>query len=300
MSDENQVLIANDKGHLNRWGLEKLLYRKEGRKRSLNAKVTAWLMGLVVFLGSTYSVISEFFKPTSSGNGSPIGFNDSLPSSQGTGPNIQVPTGTSEYNRPQLAGNSKRRVVEVYSSPQVIERPNFDEIPPGVFAKAKFVTGASNGPLKAVLVEPVSVNGEEIVPVGTVLIGRGSSGEDRLTVQFAKMVFQNGKSQNIQAQACDLSDQTVGVKGQKMSKYAVLLATSAGLNFLSGVAEGLQETQIQNGAVVKKSDLKNAALNGASKAALDQSQAALSDMKNQKSVIQVEKGKEFYVLFEGE
>lgn len=300
MSDENQVLIADDNGHKNRWGLEKLLYRKEGRKRSLNAKVTAWLMGLTVFLGSTYSVISEFFKPTPSDNGSPIGFNDSLPSSQANGPNIQVPAGTSEYNRPQSTDRSKRRSVEVYSAPQVIERPNLGKIPPGVFAKAKFVTGASNGPLKAVLVEPVSINGEEIVPEGTVLIGHGSSGEDRLTVQFAKMVLQNGKSQNIQAQACDLSDQTVGVKGQKMSKYAVLLATSAGLNFLGGVAEGLQETQVQNGAVVKKSDLRNAALNGASKAALDQSQAVLSDMKNQKSIIQVEKGKEFYVLFEGD
>lgn len=299
MSEETKVLIADDNGQLNRWGLEKLLYRKEGRKRSLNAKVTAWFMGSLVFLGSTYSVVSEFFKPTPSDNGSPIGFDGSLPSVQ-AGSNIQVPAGTSEFNRPQSTNKTKGQVVQVYSAPQVIERPNLGKIPPGVLVKAKFITGASNGPLKAVLIEPVSINGEEVVPEGTVLIGQGSSGEDRLTVQFAKMVFQDGKSQRIQAQACDLADQTVGVKGQKMSKYAVLLATGAGLNFLGGVAEGLQETQVQNGTAVKKNDLKNAALNGASKAALDQSQAMLSDLKNQKSVIQVEKGKEFYVLFEGD
>lgn len=125
-------------------------------------------------------------------------------------------------------------------------------------------------------------------------------GDDRLTVQFTKLVFKDGQSQNIQAQACDSSDQMVGVKGKKVSKYAVMLATGAALNFLGGVAQGLQDHQIQNGMAIKKNDLKNAALNGASKAALDQSQEILSDMKNKKSIIQVESGKEFLVLFEGE
>ena len=299
MDEEVKVSLVGDDGHKRRWGLENLLYRKEGRKLSINAKVTAWMFGLLILAGSAYSIVSEFFKPTSTENSSPIGFSEQMGSKSAESEKIQIPSGNSEFNKPQST-NNKTKVVVYYSAPQVIGRPNLGKIPPGTMVKAKFITGASNGPLKAVLTEVLAINGEDIAPEGTTLVGSGSSGEDRLNVQFTKLVFKDGKSQSIQAQGCDLSDQTVGIKGKKLSKYAVLLATGAGLNFLGGVAEGLQESQVQNGVATKKSDLKNAALNGASKAALDQSQEALSDLKSKKSVIQVDSGKEFYVLFEGE
>lgn len=299
MDEEVKVSLVGDDGHKRRWGLEKLLYRKEGRKLSINAKVTAWMFGLFILAGSAYSIISEFFKPTPTENSGPIGFNEQMGSKSSESEKIQIPSGNSEFNKPQSTG-SRPKVVVYYSAPEVIGRPNLGKIPPGTMVKAKFITGASNGPLKAILAEALTINGEDIAPEGTTLVGSGSSGEDRLTVQFTKLVFKDGKSQSIQAQGCDLSDQTVGVKGKKLSKYAVLLATGAGLNFLGGVAEGMQESQVQNGVATKKSDLRNAALNGASKAALDQSQAVLSDLKSKKSVIQVDSGKEFYVLFEGE
>lgn len=295
MSDESTVSFANDDGHRNRWGLDALLYRKEGPKKSLNGKVLAGLFGSFMLVGISYSVLSEFFTPTPTESSGPIGFNEQIAPSQ----KIQVPTGDSELNRPTSAPN-KGGVRMSFSGPQVIERPNFGKIPPGTMVKAKFVTGASNGPLKAVLKEDLSINGESIAPEGTVLVGVGSSNEERLMVQFTKLVFKDGKSQNVQAQACDLTDQTVGVKGKKISKYAIMLATGAGLNFLGGLAEGLQEHDVQGGIPTKKNDLRNAALNGASKAALEQSGQVLSDIKNSKSVVQVESGKEFYILFEGE
>lgn len=299
MDEEVKVSLVGDDGHKRRWGLSNLLYRKEGRKLSINTKVTAWMFGLFILAGSAYSIVSEFFKPTPSENSGPIGFSEQMGSNSSQSEKVQIPSGNSEFNKPQTT-NRKTKVVIYYSAPQVIGRPNLGKIPPGTMVKAKFITGASNGPLKAVLAEALAINGEDVAPEGTTLVGSGSSGEDRLAVQFTKLVFKDGKSQTIQAQGCDLSDQTVGVKGKKLSKYAVLLATGAGLNFLGGVAEGLQESQVQNGVATKKSDLKNAALNGASKAALDQSQDILSDVKNKKSVIQVDSGKEFYVLFEGE
>lgn len=299
MDEEVKVSLVGDDGHKRRWGLENLLYRKEGRKLSINAKITAWMFGIFILAGSAYSVISEFFKPTPTENSGPIGFNEQMGSKTSEAEKIQIPRGNSEFNKTQIK-NNKSKVVVFYSAPQVIGRPNLGKIPAGTMVKAKFITGASNGPLKAILAEDLSINGEAMVPEGTTLVGSGSSGEDRLNVQFTKLVFKDGKSQSIQAQGCDLLDQTVGVKGKKLSKYAFLLATGAGLNFLGGVAEGLQESQVQNGVATKKSDLKNAALNGAGKAALDQSQEILTDLKNKKSVIQVESGKEFYVLFEGE
>lgn len=296
MSEEaKKVDMAKDDGHKRRWGLSNILYRQEGRKHSLNAKLSAWAFSILIVAGSAYSVLAEFFRPTPSENSGPIAFNGQVGSQE----KIQVPRGDSEIQKTNTA-KAKTKVVVSYSGLQVIQRPNQGNIPPGTMVKAKFITGASNGPLKAALLEALSVNNEEIAPEGTILVGNGSSGDDRLNVQFTKMVFQDGKSQNIHAQACDLSDQTVGVKGKKVSKYAMLLATGAGLNFLGGVAEGLQEIQVQNGVATKKNDLKNAALYGASKAALDQSQEVLSELRNKKSVVQVDSGKEFYVLFEGD
>lgn len=274
MSEEIKVTIANDDGHKRRWGLTSLLYRKEGTKQSINSKVAAGLFGSFMLAGVGYSILSEFFKPTPTENNGPITFNEQVsPQSK-----VFVPMGSSEMSRPTQTKVKTRTVIN-YSGLHVIQRPNFGKIPPGTMVKAKFITGASNGPLKAILIEPLIVNEDDIAPEGTTLVGSGSSGDDRLTVQFSKLVFKDGKSQNIQAQACDTSDQLVGVKGKKVSKYAMMLATGAALNFLGGIAEGMQENQMQNGMVIKKNDLRNAALNGASKAALDQSQEILSDVR---------------------
>ncbi len=295
MSKEVTVILTSDDGQKRRWGLSNILYRQEGRKTSINAKITAWSLGVLILSGAAYSVLGEFFKTSPTENSGPIGFNEQV----GSQKVIQVRVGNGDFEKQKIQ-TAKTKAVKIYSGLQVIERPNSGKIPPGTMVKAKFVTGASNGLLKAMLLEPLRTENEEIAPEGTTLVGMGNSGDDRLTVQFSKMIFRDGKTLNIQAQACDSSDQTVGVKGKKISKYAMLLATGAGLNFLGGLAEGLQETQVQNGVASKKSDLRNAALNGASKAALDQSQEALSQLRNKKSVVQVENGKEFYVLFEGE
>lgn len=295
MSENATVTITKDNGYKNRWGLSNLIYRQQGPKRSLNGKVTAGLFGSLMLMGVGYSIVSEFFNPTTTTQGEPIGYNESAsPTSQ-----IEIPKGESEWQKP-IPVARKATTVKNFTGLQVIERPLLGKIPPGTMVKARFITGASNGPLKATLAEPLVVNGDAIVPEGTVIVGSGSSGEDRLTVQFSKLVFGNGKSQNIQAQGCDIEDQTVGIRGKKISKYAYMLAVGAGLNFVGGLTEGLQESQVQNGVAVKKNDLKNAALNGASKAALDQSQQVLTDVKNNKSIFQVESGKEFYVLFEGD
>ena len=173
MDEEVKVSLVGDDGHKRRWGLEKLLYRKEGRKLSINAKVTAWMFGLFILAGSAYSIISEFFKPTPTENSGPISFTEQIGSKSSESEKIQIPTGNSEFNKPSTV-NNRPKVVVYYSAPQVIGRPNLGKIPPGTMVKAKFITGASNGPLKAVLAEAIAVNGEDIAPEGTTLVGSGS------------------------------------------------------------------------------------------------------------------------------
>lgn len=297
MSEVIKSVIAKDEGRRSRWGLSNILYRKEGKKLSLNTKITAWFFTLFMLLGSLYSIVSEFFKPTPSANSIPIAFNKSLAPNFDEPSGFEIPYGNSESKKSSQM-NLKTKAIVRYGGTQIIQRPNMGKIPAGTMVKAKFITGASKGLLKAELAESLIVHDEEISPIGSILIGVGSSGEERLSVQFSKLVYKNGEVKSIQAQACDISDQSVGLKGEKVSRYASLLATSAALNFVGGMAEGLRESK--DGEAGKKSDLRNAALNGVSKAAVEQSQNVLNDIKNKKSVIQIQSGQEFYVLFEGE
>lgn len=294
MSEESKVQMVGDDGYKNRWSFSKAFLRQEGRKTSLNGKIVAFMGLFVLGLATFYVLLREAFRDPPSENKTPIGFNGQV----SPGMPIDVPAaGTFEAAKQK---QPKMLVIKKYPGLQVVQRPRLGKIPPGSMVKAKFVTGASNGPLKAVLTESLLVNGEGVLEEGTVLVGQGNSTEDRLMVQFNKIVFKDGASQNTQAQACDESDQTVGVKGQKISKHALMFASGAGLNFLGGLAQGLQDTEVQGGVATKRNDFKNAALNGASTAALDQSKEVLSELRQKKTVIQVDSGKEFYVLFDGE
>jgi type IV secretory pathway VirB10-like protein len=136
------------------------------------------------------------------------------------------------------------------------------------------------------------------LPKGAKLIGSGSSGEDRLTISFSKVVFKDGVTQNISAEAADPEDQVVGLKGSKVSKYAAMVAAAGALSFAGGVAEGMQETENQGGVITKKANLKNAALNGAARATIDVGSEIVTSWKNKKSVIVVKEGSSLIVVFD--
>ena len=301
MSENEKVTIGKDDGEKNRWGIKKFLYLREGKKTSLNMKLAAILSVVVVVVGTLYSVFSEFFKPTPSENAGPISFNGQVATAAAQSQSLKVPTGQGELEKAKPTKTAGGGVRIKLSGPVVVARPNSGHIPSGAQSRAKFITGASNGLITAALIEPLVFNGEELAESGSLLIGQGSSNDERLMVQFSKLVFKGGGHITIQAQGLDLEDQLLGIKGKKISKYLKMMTSGAALNFLGGLSEGLQESQVSpNGTVTKKSDLKNAALNGASKAALEQSQQLLSELKDQKSTVEIESGKEFIILFDGE
>lgn len=54
-----------------------------------------------------------------------------------------------------------------------------------------------------------------------------------------------------------MEDKTVGLKGSRVGKYAMKYATAIGLNFVGGMAEGLQDREVVgNGQVVTKPNTK--------------------------------------------
>lgn len=222
----------------------------------------------------------------------------------------------------QLSSNSDRGTFETYSASQEsrrlkeqnkkgrqnvvvklpglqkIDRHKAGQIPPGSLVKAVLITGASNGPIRAETTEALRIQGETLIPAGATLLGSGQSTEERLMVKFTQVVFKDGSFENIQAQAADAEDKTVGLRGSRVGKYAMKYATAIGLNFVGGMAEGLQDREVVGQQVVTKPTAQNALLNGASKATFEMANETMTDLKNTAPIIQISAGQEIFVIFE--
>lgn len=232
------------------------------------------------------------------------------------GPGVKTPDAS------QVSSNSDRGTFETYSASQEdsrmkeknkkgrqsvivklpglqkIDRRKAGQIPPGSLIKAILITGASNGPVKVETTEALRIQGETLIPAGATLIGTGQSTEERLMVRFTQVVFKDGTFENIQAQAADAEDKTVGLRGSRVGKYAMKYATAIGLNFVGGMAEGLQDREVVGQQVITKPDAKNALLNGTSKATLEMANETMTDLKNSAPIIQISAGQNIFVIFE--
>ena len=189
---------------------------------------------------------------------------------------------TNVIRRPKVDGSYLGKI-------KVVSLRSVSEIPIGSEIKAVLVSGATDGIVKARLTAPLLVDGEPILPERAVLFGKGKSGEERLFVEFTKVIFPGGESFSIRAQALDAADKILGLKGALVGTRTKKMAGAIGFGILGGMAEGLQET---NGTYFgpRKPSMRDAALSGASKAALDQSQAYIEEMKKSPNIIQVKVG----------
>jgi hypothetical protein len=206
-----------------------------------------------------------------------------------------APTIDSQVKKP--VKSSGGGVPVKFSGPQVVSRPRNILIPPGSMVKAVLISGASDGPVKAEIKEPLMVGGETLLDVGTILMGTGHSGTDRLAIQFKKAVFRDGTTAQIDAEAADGEDKIPGIKGSRIGYRAAKLGAGIGLEFVAGMSQALQDTQGQSGAVVTSPTVKNALLNGVARASIDQGQEIMNEYRNQKPVFEVGAGTIVYVLF---
>ncbi len=201
----------------------------------------------------------------------------------------------------RAAGSASQRqgTGNVLEAPTLIVRPRILKLTPGLMGKAVLVTGASNGPVKAKLTERLAQYGEEILEAGSILLGSGNSSNDRLTVQFDKVLTPDGAVTKLKANALDKSDMIAGLKGSVALGRSLQIAGGIGLNVLGGFADGLQENEAIGNQVARKATLKNAALNGTSKSAFEEARNMMSRLKENTPTIEVAAGKDFFVLFEG-
>ena len=201
--------------------------------------------------------------------------------------------------RSSLTKPSSKELVRKYVALKIVGAP-LRPIPPGAQVKGILVMGASNGPVKVKTTESLILDGEVLLDSGMILIGQARSGEDRLFVAFSKMVSPDGTSKEIAAQGYDVSDMIPGIKGSKVRSRLIKLAAAASLNLVGGLSEGLQDTQSYGGIPVKSNSFRNAALNGASHAALDQGKSMLESAQNDTDVIEVKVSTPLWIVFGGD
>jgi len=173
-------------------------------------------------------------------------------------------------------------------------------LPVGTEGKAILVSGGTDGLVKARILKPVLMDNEPVIPENSVLIGVGKSGEDRLFIEFQKIVLPTGETYKVRAQAFENEDKVQGIKGSIVGTRSKKMMMAMGLGFLGGMADGMRENTSGSYFSTQKPTTRDAALSGASKAALDQSEAYLEEMKKSPNIIQVKSGTEFYFIVDEE
>ena len=292
MSDE-EVKVAQEKDAAVQFG-KGPVYR-QGKRMSLKATASCALASLAALI--PVFLLSAPDKPeTDAQERVKAPENTEL---DGGGKSVSLDAYSAQEEKAKRAEKSKVRGAPVLRlrGLEAMDRPRASKVPPGSLVKAVLTSGASNGPVRAELKEALSVNGEALLPEGAVLLGVGQSTENRLFIRFTQVIFKSGQFETIDAAAIDGSDRIAGLRGSKLGRYATKLGAAVGLNFVSGLADGLQEKEAIGQQVVNRASAKNALLNGASRASLDLANETMSGLKNQTPVIEVEAGKEIFVLF---
>lgn len=296
MSDE-KVTTSKDDGKLSQWATG-FFYRMDGKKWTVKSKaLLGFLSGFFMFC--MVAVLFNDTGPVEEDHVEPISASETMSSASKVEFERFSLDEEPEEKAPKVVRRQSKKPRERFVGLERLDRVESLSIPPGTLTKAKLTSGASNGPVRATLAESIRVDGDELLPAGALLVGTGASTEDRLFVRFTQAVFNNGKAVKITAQACDGSDQTVGLKGSMIGNEALKLAAGIGLNFAGGVSEGLKESSVQGGVEVEKPTMKNALLNGASTASLEYARQTMSELRSRQPVIEVPNGTEICVLFQG-
>lgn len=254
-------------------------------------------VGKLFIVSASLFVVYEviFSKPLQKKELKEITFSDSM----GVSEVVDVPYFTTKDLESERASRRSKAPSKVVSYPGIkkISRPESETIPPGTIGVGLFETGASDGDVRIRLKKDLTFNGTLYLQENTLLMGKAQSQGSRLHIQFNKAITQEGAVISIEAIGLDPDDQIAGIKGSLLGYYGYKLAGAAGLNFVSGVAEGLKQKQVVNGVAVAQNTTKNALLNGSSQAALSMASETMGNLKNRKPQVEVEKDSKLLVLF---
>lgn len=210
---------------------------------------------------------------------------------------------TLEQQKREDAERGRRRIVIRYAATQVIGTET--KGPKAIRMGAKllgFLMSAINtrepSLVRVLLPHGGAASGVEIEK-GSILYGQFSYGgaSDKVQISFSRLDTPDGLQKRISAVAVDAADYTAGVRGEVYSGAGVKLAAGMGLTMFSGMADVLTERESlgpMNGAQAKPT-MKNALLQGLSRAAQDEAGRTQSEIASQKDYIVIPEGKELII-----
>lgn len=290
--ENNETTEVNEPKIESRFGFEKT------RKTQSAFAVKAFAIGTTLCLGS----ILWFRSPDNDLNqsGGVKSPESSEINSNSNQYNLQTYSVETDRNlQVEKSKKSKNRIIVSLPGVQKIDRNKSGLIPMGSEISAKLLTGASNGLIKAQAINSLTHRGETFIAAGDLLIGQGQTTDERLLITFNRVIHEDGSHKSIHGDAIDQDDKLVGLAGSKFKRYAYRYGSAVGLNFVGGMTEGLQDRTVVGQQVVTTPSIKNALLNGASKAALEMANDQMSELKNQPPPISVPAGTEIVITFSG-
>ncbi len=139
-----------------------------------------------------------------------------------------------------------------------------------------------------------------VIEQGSTLVGQYSySGDnDRVYFTFSRVDSPDGESRRIAAVGLDAKDYTPGVSGEEFTGTGVKVAATMGLNMFAGMADTLTDRESLGNSlngVQAKPSMKNALLQGATRASQDQANRTASSIDEVKSYVIVPEGKEMII-----
>ncbi|USN48498.1 MAG: TrbI/VirB10 family protein [Pseudobdellovibrionaceae bacterium] len=286
-NNESEVKVTKDNGYKTQWA-KGIFYRQEGNKLVFKSEYTKYGIATLFILTTLVLLFQEdpTVVPKKSNTIKP-------PSEINASVTIELESYSEIKKKAKTTNKKKKMKIEKLS---IVSRDEKLKIPLGAQARAKLITGGTNGPVKAKLIEDLSFNGEVYLPEGSIIWGKGASTDERLIVIFSKAVLSDGVSKDILANAYDQDDEILGLKGSIIGRTSKKLLAGAGLG-VAGALQTMQSNQNIGGVAVKKPSLENALMNGASTAALGMAEQELEELKNKQTIIEVKKGTEIIVVF---
>ena len=209
-------------------------------------------------------------------------------------------------NDKKAEAESKKRRAEIkYFAPQIVGEN--DKGPKKMRSGAKLIgilktslDTRSPALVRVLLPHGGEANGVEIEP-GSVLVGQFSYGGegDRIFLTFSRLDPPEGaEPRKISAVGLDAGTFRPGIQGEEFTGQGEKVAASLGLSMFSGMADTLIERESLGnvyGGVQAKPSMKNALLQGSSRAAQDQVSRTASNLDQVKSYVIVPEGKEVIV-----
>lgn len=285
---------------------------ESGDKKTVSIKRAAFVgIGSIAFLAVAMAWFGPgedhtFYNQTSAPEQSEI--KTTLPVAHGTSSETAgvFNSGQKQLETEKRLEAQRRRPIIKYFAPQVIgantKAPKVIQMGSKLVGfLMKTIDTRSNDLVRVRISRGGESSGVEI-PAGTILTGQFSypGSGDKIFLSFSRMDTPEGEIKRLSASALDVGTYSSGISGEVYSDAGVKVAAQMGLTMFAGMTDVLTEKESLGGAftqngVQAKPTMKNALLQGTSRAAQDQASRTSSEIESSRDYLIVPEGKEMII-----